>query len=104
MTAEIPTEPEQSKVDSLDKAVRALVTLSLTAGFIWLAVMKDIDSGVFANTFGIVVTFWFVQRSAERAAAAAAKAASDATPSATVTGSAPSTITVTATPTEGGKP
>lgn len=68
---------KESRIESFNQAVRAIVTLSLTAGFIWLAWTGEIDSGVFANTYGIIVTFWFVQRQAEKVAADAKAAAED---------------------------
>jgi hypothetical protein len=40
------------------------MTLSLTVAFIWLAVTEKIDAGLFANTYGIIITFWFAQRAA----------------------------------------
>ena len=73
-----PTEP--NVVDKFNQLVRAIVTLGLTAGFCWLAFVKEIDSAVFATTYSIIVTFWFVQKQTETAAKDAAKQATNGSP------------------------
>jgi hypothetical protein len=49
-------------VDTFDRLTRGIMTLGMTAGFIFLAITGKLSSDVYTNIYGIVVTFWFVSR------------------------------------------
>jgi hypothetical protein len=51
-------------VDTFDRLTRGIMTLGMTAGFIFLAITGKLSSDVYTNIYGIVVTFWFVSRQA----------------------------------------
>jgi|SRR5262245_8545403 len=79
--------------DAVNQSVRAIVTLGLLIGFVALAWVKEIDSGLFTNVFSIVIAFWFAQRTPS------SKDSTPQTPSSptatTVTTPPPTTVTVT---------
>lgn len=79
--------------DAVNQSVRAIVTLGLLIGFVALAWVKEIDSGLFTNVFSIVIAFWFAQRTpSSKDAPSGGTAAPGST---TVTTPPPTTVTVT---------
>ena len=49
-------------VEAVNSLVRSVTTLGLVAGFIWLALVKEIDAGLYSNVTMVVVTWWFATR------------------------------------------
>lgn len=82
---------EETKIDSVDKSVRAVVTLGLTAGFMWGFWADRISGEVFTAVFSGVVGYWFASRQAQQsqkdAAVTAATAAASTAALVTGTGS-----------------
>jgi len=60
--------PPISRVEQLNQLVRSLVTLGMAAGFIYGFLLEKIDAGLFAQMFGIIVTWWFATRSTDKRA------------------------------------
>lgn len=49
--------------DTIEYLVRPLVTILLTLGFVYgFVVSKQIGDDIFANTFAVVIGFWFGTR------------------------------------------
>ena len=49
--------------ETIESFVRPLVTICLTLGFVWgFVVSKQIGDDIFANTFAVVIGFWFGTR------------------------------------------
>ena len=55
-------DPQPSRVEKLNQAVRGLITLILVGCFCYGFIVKEIDSGLFATTVTMVVSFWFATR------------------------------------------
>lgn len=56
---------DKSFVEKFNQAVRGAVTLALVACFCYLAITKEIDGGLFAQTVTMVISFWFATRAAQ---------------------------------------
>ena len=54
--------PSPSRVEKFNQAIRGTVTLILVVCFCYLAIIKEIDAGLFATTVTMVVSFWFATR------------------------------------------
>jgi len=66
-----------SRIEALNQAVRAIVTLALVGGFLFgFVVLKAISGEVYTAIVSGVVGFWFAARQGEQAAKAALEAAS----------------------------
>jgi hypothetical protein len=61
-----PEHEELTTVEKFRELVRAVLTASLTAGFVILTFERMIDAAIFANTYGILIAYLFGQKSAER--------------------------------------
>ncbi len=58
-----------SRVESFNLAVRSVVTVGLTAGFLWgFIVQQAIDPAIFVTMFATVLGFWFGSRDAKQRA------------------------------------
>jgi ABC-type multidrug transport system permease subunit len=58
-----PVEHEElSTIEKFRELVRAVLTASLTAGFVILTFEGKIDAAIFANTYGIIIAFLFGQK------------------------------------------
>jgi hypothetical protein len=60
---------ETTRVESFNTAVRSIVTLALTAGFLYGFYAKAISGEVFVTMFATVLGFWFGTRDARTRAA-----------------------------------
>lgn len=67
---------EGGRIEALNQAVRALVTLGLAGAFIWGFVFLKLISGeVFTAVVTGVISYWFAARGGEQATKAAVQAA-----------------------------
>lgn len=58
-----------TRIESFNQAVRSIVTIALTAGFLWgFIVQAAIDAAVFTTMFATVLGFWFGSRDAKQRA------------------------------------
>lgn len=55
-------DPQPGRVEKFNQAIRGTVTLILVLCFCYLAIIKEIDAGLFATTVTMVVSFWFATR------------------------------------------
>lgn len=51
-----------TRVDSLNSAVRGIITLALAGGFVVGFFLGKISGEVFTNVVNVVITFWFLSR------------------------------------------
>ena len=74
-----------SRIEALNQAVRAIVTLGLVGGFIFgFVVVQTISGEVYTAIVSGVVGFWFAARQGEQAAKAALEASQSKTNGVTV--------------------
>jgi cobalamin synthase len=57
-----PEHEELSTIEKFRELVRAVLTASLTAGFVILTFEDKIEPSIFANTYGIIIAFLFGQK------------------------------------------
>lgn len=53
---------ETTKADTFNTLVRSIVTLALTAGFIYGFYIGRIGGDIFVTMYGVVLGFWFGSR------------------------------------------
>lgn len=82
---------ELTRVDSFNAAVRSIVTIALTSGFLYGFYVNQISGEVFTTMFATVLGFWFGSRDAK----------SRATDQPTTTVTTPDTKVVTEPTTKG---
>ncbi len=78
-------DPTTTVIEKLNQGVRGIVTLGLTATFVFLAVTGKISGDVFTSVFAGILGYWFASRDSKAALAATQPTTITKTPSATTT-------------------
>lgn len=74
----------QGRIEALNQAVRALVTLALAGGFIFgFIVLGKISGDVYTTVVSGIIGYWFAARSGEQVAKQLAAAAASGGPNGT---------------------